>query len=592
MAERNTAAVDVASTSGEHEAQSAQADEATADGATEQYDGDGSDTAATTETPTSETEHETDTSSTTATRDLATNPRPHSPETVLPEPPDLHSGHKLAQRYRLEECITRRDGFSSWRAVDEMLRRAVGVHALAAHHPRARSVLAAARSAALLGDPRFVQVLDAVEEEGLVYVVHEWLPDATPLSELLAAAPLPAHEAYQLVRQLAEALTAAHREGLAHLRINPSSVLRTGAGQYRIRSLAVSAALRGTSSDRPQRADTAAIGALLYAALTQRWPYADGAHGLSGVGNLSGGQLIAPEQVRAGVHRGLSRLAMRALREESAGGQDDQSCSTPEELRTAVAELPRIRPPEHSLASPVAPQPSRAQAGGRGIGPTPHGGSDAAAASEPTPPTLPGRTGKTLKWGVSALLIIALGLGSWQVADTLLKGDSPGNSPGNQTEDESDQEPISSSPIKIVDAQDIDPQGDGSENPKTVRDAIDDDPKTSWYTRNYYGQSDFGNLKSGVGLVLDLDKPQPINKVQVRFQGQTSAEVRAAPKNTTSAPSNPGAFRKLTESTGDKLNYRTKKPVTTRFVLVWLTELPLAEDGNYRGRITEVNVFG
>ncbi len=63
-------------------------------------------------------------------------------------------------------------------------------------------------------------------------------------------------------------MAAAHREGLSHLRLNPSSVLRTESGQYRIRGLAVMAALRGITSEHPQRTDTEAIGALLYAALT------------------------------------------------------------------------------------------------------------------------------------------------------------------------------------------------------------------------------------------------------------------------------------------------------------------------------------
>ena len=89
-----------------------------------------------------------------------------------------------------------------------------------------RSVLAAARSSALLGDPRFVQVLDAVEENDLVYVVHEWLPDSTELTALLATGPLEAHDAYQLVSQVSQAMAAAHREGLAHLRLTPSAVLR------------------------------------------------------------------------------------------------------------------------------------------------------------------------------------------------------------------------------------------------------------------------------------------------------------------------------------------------------------------------------
>ncbi|CAM5338841.1 hypothetical protein STANM309S_01108 [Streptomyces tanashiensis] len=189
----------------------------------------------------------------------------------------------------------RLDGFSSWRAVDEKLRRAVGVHLLPADHPRARSVLASARSSALLGDPRFVQVLDAVEENDLVYVVHEWLPDSTELTALLAAGPLEPHDAYQLVSQVSQAMAAAHREGLAHLRLTPSAVLRSSTGQYRIRGLAVNAALRGITAERPQRSDTEAIGALLYAALTQRWPYDSDAYGLSGLPKGVG--LLPPDQV-------------------------------------------------------------------------------------------------------------------------------------------------------------------------------------------------------------------------------------------------------------------------------------------------------
>lgn len=162
MAERSTAAVDVADNSGD-EPLTAKADAATTDGTAQTQDAEGASA--------KDTEGRRDGSDS------------------VPASPDLHSGHKLARRYRLEECVTRLDGFSSWRAVDEKLRRAVGVHLLPADHPRARSVLAAARSSALLGDPRFVQVLDAVEEDDLVYVVHEWLPDATELTALLAAGP-------------------------------------------------------------------------------------------------------------------------------------------------------------------------------------------------------------------------------------------------------------------------------------------------------------------------------------------------------------------------------------------------------------------
>lgn len=135
MAERSTAAVDVADNSGE-DPLTAQAGDANADEVKAQ------DTTGTADTDAARTD--------TGPRN-ATRPRPASVADV--DPPELHSGHKLAGRYRLEECLTRLDGFSSWRAVDEKLRRAVGVHVLPADHPRARPVLAAARSAALLGDP-------------------------------------------------------------------------------------------------------------------------------------------------------------------------------------------------------------------------------------------------------------------------------------------------------------------------------------------------------------------------------------------------------------------------------------------------------
>ncbi|GHJ23087.1 hypothetical protein TPA0909_47010 [Streptomyces albus] len=507
--------------------------------------------------------------------------------------PELHSGHKLARRYRLEECVTRLDGFSSWRAVDEKLRRAVGVHILPAGHSRARQVLSAARSAALLGDPRFVQVLDAVEEDDLVYVVHEWLPDAVPLSEVLTTRPLEAHEAYQLVGQLSQALAAAHREGLAHLRLNPTCVLRTGMGQYRIRGLAVNAALRGVTSENPQRDDTEAIGALLYAALTQRWPYEEDAHGLPGVGSLDMSTLAAPEQVRAGVHRGLSTLAMRALVNDGAtASRQEQPCTTPDELAKAVSALPRIRPPEQAFpVPPPFPRAAYQQGAAQGAGGAAGRAATAPRAEPPTPPTLPGRTGKVLKWGVSALLIAALGLGSWQIADALLSSDTPEKKTTKNVQAHDTSAHDTGKPIKIEDIKDFDPQGDGSENPDKVGDAIDGKPGTYWLTSKYIGHADFGNLKSGAGLILDLGKARQVSSLKVDFIGKTSVSFLAAPSSVTSMPTSLGSFSKVTSGSGEHVTLKAKKPIKTRFVLVWLTKLPLSEDGNYRGRVTEVQVL-
>ncbi|MDQ0795219.1 protein kinase family protein [Streptomyces sp. B1I3] len=569
MAERSTAAVDVADNGGD-EPPPAEADEASTDGTSQAGD-----------------------------------PENAGPEGAdggqagkepVPATPDLHSGHKLAGRYRLEECVTRLDGFSSWRAVDEKLRRAVGVHLLPADHPRARSVLAAARSSALLGDPRFVQVLDAVEEDDLVYVVHEWLPDATELTALLAAGPMEAHDAYQLVSQVSQAMAAAHREGLAHLRLTPGAVLRSSTGQYRIRGLAVNAALRGITADQPLRTDTEAIGALLYAALTRRWPYESDAYGLSGLPKDLG--LIPPDQVRAGVHRGLSELAMRALANDGAtASRQEQPCTTPDELAKAVAAMPRVLPPEPAFTAPPEYQRTTYQQGTYGRPPA------AVAATQPVvapPPPLQSRTGKALKWAVAALLIAALGLGSWQLAETVLNRENDTTEPTtthNRGSEGDDKAPVQLKDLRIVDAREFAPSGSGIKV-QDVPNAIDGTSDTAWITPRYVGYANFGNLpnrKEGSGIIVDLGSVQDVAGIDVAmYQGQQKAEVLAAGEGA-SAPSSLADFpHRLTnlETTGSTIRKTLTKPVRTRYILVRITELP--PDGSYgfRGGISEISVLG
>ncbi|MFF4246028.1 serine/threonine protein kinase [Streptomyces sp. NPDC001822] len=563
MAERSTAAVDVADNSGD-EPLTAKAEAATTDGTARTQDSEG-------------TGSESD---------------GREESAGVPATPDLHSGHKLAGRYRLEECVTRLDGFSSWRAVDEKLRRAVGVHLLPADHPRARSVLAAARSSALLGDPRFVQVLDAVEEDDLVYVVHEWLPDATELTALLAAGPLEAHDAYQLVNQISQAMAAAHREGLSHLRLTPGAVLRSSTGQYRIRGLAVNAALRGITAEKPLRTDTEAIGALLYAALTRRWPYESDAYGLTGLPKDLG--LIPPDQVRAGVHRGLSEIAMRALANDGAtASRQEQPCTTPDELAKAVAAMPRILPPESTFTAPPEYQRTTYQQGTYG-----RPSARPASATQPViavpPPPLQSRTGKVLKWAVSALLIAALGLGSWQLAETLLDRNKDSGEPTptqtHTTDSGDDNNAIEpSKPVKIVGAQDYDPLGsDGSEKPASIKNVYDGDLGSYWNTDGYYS-ADFGRLKEGVGVVLDLGEVQQVGSVDVSFLGgDTSVELRTT--EGTSVPPMPDGFTKAAKATGTKVSLKPDKPVRARYLLVWLTKLPPSDGGNYRGKIADIKV--
>ncbi|MET8622361.1 protein kinase family protein [Kitasatospora sp. NPDC004669] len=531
-------------------------------------------------------------------RDTATLPR------TLPAPM-RHSGDMIGHRYRLEECISQTETFSSWRAVDEKLRRAVGVHLMASGHQRARKVLAAAKSAALLGDPRFVQVLDAVQEGELVYVVREWLPHASDLAKLLANSPMEPHEAYQMVRQVADAVAAAHRRGQAHLRLTPRCVLRTDSGQYRINGIAVDAALRGLpaeeSADDAQRTDTRAIGVLLFAALTHRWPYPEDRYDLQGL--PKGLQNAAPDQVRAGVHKGLSELAARALFDHPP--HHAEPITTPEELVRAIARLPKIRQPEPEL--PAFQAPPRHNTHALPTAPNPTRVADTTVAPLPpsSRPTSSRRTRRRLRRVVKAtawtVALGAIGVASWQfvgslrnTGPTIAATPQPSVSTAAPTTHPTTHTPV---PIAIKDAQSYNPLGDGPQGRESLGKAFDGDPNTAWTTGWFFDQ--FGTkppaLQSGTGLMIDLGSPQPVSSVNVQFLGgEQAAELRVPTAAAATNPmgAKPESFTVVGKKSGTSVEYTVDPPVTTRYLLIWLTALTKDDDGKYRGHVAEVKVSG
>src|SRR5690606_30176603 len=163
-------------------------------------------------------------------------------------PTDVAPGAMLAGRYRLEELVSEAPYADylarTWHAIDSVLSRAVLIILLDADDPRTPDVLDAARHAATAADVRFLRVLDALSENGVAYVVQESVRGRT-LADLVSEGPLPATPAGWLIREAAQAIGSAHAQGLAHLRLDPDSVLLTNAGTVKIRGLAVEAALRG-----------------------------------------------------------------------------------------------------------------------------------------------------------------------------------------------------------------------------------------------------------------------------------------------------------------------------------------------------------
>jgi hypothetical protein len=501
-------------------------------------------------------------------------------------PEVVEPGTRLVERYRLEEhlgvlerAVGDPDGTTYWRAHDELLDRPVGVCLLRAGDAEADRVLRAARRAAALTDSRFLRVLDASEVDGLVYVVSEWVRAST-LVDLLGDGPLPAPEARNLTAEIAAALAAAHDAGLSHQCLLPEHVLRTSHGQVKLAGLAVDAAVRDVTpveADEAARRDTEGAAAVLYAALTGRWP-GEGTTQLPPA-PLDGTTTCSPRQVRAGVPDDLDEVVCRALGIPARHG--GAPLRTPAELSAALAAahvtsripaVPGGKPERDRPAASYAPQ---------------------VAAYDDT--TGPERSrAATFAWAMAGLVLVAgLVLFGGQLALTGLGGEPQGETSQDGEAAPSAEPARSSAPLKVADATGFDPApaGNGEENSDRAGLAVDGQAATAWTTKTYFDPFGPSGLKEGVGLLLDLGRSRDVSTVAVQLQaGATDLQVRVADDVGAGADD----FELVDEVRGadGRVVLRPDDPVTARYVLVWLTSLPAVGESSYRGEVAEVVLRG
>lgn len=523
----------------------------------------------------------------------------------------MSSGDVLSGRYRLEDLISEGNDVFVWRAADQALSRSVCVQAMAAGDPRVPAFLEAARRSTAVTDPRFLRVLDVVEDErGQTYLVREWAR-AVSLDRLLRQSTLPNRRSATIVSEIAEAVANAHEAGVYHLHLSPSAILIKDSGAVRVTGLAVDDALNGGSDDEQpigyeEQIDVEAIGKLLYVCLAGRWP-GGRIDGLKAA-PTEHGRLLRPRQVRAGVSRDVDTVCDRILGTPPRHGEeplraardiahelrlagDDEALVTDDQpsligsspdLFTSDVDMPPVGPPP--AVNPPKPKP---------------------AVLQPPPPTTLQRsraaalhaTKGDRKWiavGIAVLLLVAVAMG-------VILGRQSGNpitSDEQQTPADTSTRATPVQPLRIEGVDDFDPFGeDLSENPEMTSLTTDGKANTSWITM-WYTSPDLGGLKPGVGLLVDLGKVRTVSTVELSVgQGVTGVELYAAGRDTSQAPTQLDQMRRVSRETdasgaNQQINVGSGS-INTRWVLVWLTKLPPDDvEGHFRGRISEISVRG
>jgi len=144
--------------------------------------------------------------------------------------------------------------------------------------------------------------------------------------------------------------------------------------------------------------------------------------------------------------------------------------------------------------------------------------------------------------------------------------------------------PTATEPIAILSATGFDPQGDQRERNSQAAAVYDGDLSTTW-TSEGYGTADFGGLKKGVGVLLDLGQPTTVQQVTIDLgSGPVDLTVYTA-----TSPGLDGAtvIGKANAASGRV----TIKPTTAKppgqYVIVWFTSLVPDKD-QFRASIAEI----
>jgi beta-lactam-binding protein with PASTA domain/predicted Ser/Thr protein kinase len=275
-------------------------------------------------------------------------------------------------RYEVEGRIGAGGMAEVWRGHDRILNRTVAIKTLLSQFARDASFVdrfrREAQAAARLNHPGIVSVYDSGTDGDTPYIVMQLIEGRTLADFLASGKTPPPMQAAQIAQEIAEALAAAHAQGVIHRDIKPANIMITRDGKVLVMDFGIArlisgpetapqtSAVMGTASylspEQAQgqpvdaRTDIYSLGVVLYEMLTGRPPFT-GDSPMAIAYKQVNATPEAPSSVNPAVPPELDAVVMRALSKNPANRYQ-----TGKEF---ADDLERARTGGQVLATPLLP---------------------------------------------------------------------------------------------------------------------------------------------------------------------------------------------------------------------------------------------
>ncbi|BCJ73489.1 hypothetical protein CS0771_30330 [Catellatospora sp. IY07-71] len=300
----------------------------------------------------------------------------------------LDPGVTLGGRYELVDLIARGGMGEVWRADDLVLGRRVAVKALlpalAGEAGFTARFRAEARAMAALSHPGIVEIYDYGHADGVAYLVMQFVEGESLRALVDRDGALAPHRAMGLLAQAADAIHAAHRQGIVHRDVKPSNLLLRPDGRLALTDFGIARMVAGdrlTAADEilgtssylaPEQVtgaevgpatDVYALGVVAYELVTGERPFTADTPLAVALQHVNDD----PPALPADVPRPVRALIMRALAKEpddrwpSAAALAQASRSAAHATRTAAraAATPAVSPGPEDTSAEAAPAADR-----------------------------------------------------------------------------------------------------------------------------------------------------------------------------------------------------------------------------------------